>query len=186
MTVKGIYEETEKEMKRSLEVTQKTFAGIRTGRASLALLDGIQVDAYSTSLPLNQVAVLAIPESRLITIAPWDVSLIPAIEKAILKSDLGITPSNDGKIIRLTVPPLTEERRKELVRVVKKMGEEGRVGIRNIRRDANEKIKAQEKKKEISEDDLHKALDHIQELTDRCIEQLEEVLSKKEKEIMEF
>jgi len=186
MTLKGIYEETEKEMKRSLEVTQKSFAGIRTGRASLSLLDGIQVEAYSASLPLNQVAVLGIPESRMMTIAPWDVSLIPAIEKAILKSDLGITPSNDGKIIRLSIPPLTEERRKELVRVVKKMGEEGRVAIRNLRRDANEKIKGQEKKKEISEDELHKALDHIQELTNRSIEQLEELLGKKEKEIMEF
>jgi len=186
MTLTGIYNEAEREMRKSLEVTQKNFASIRTGRASLSLLEGIQVDAYSSSLPLNQVAVLAVPESRLITIAPWDTSLIPAIEKAILKSDLGITPSNDGKIIRLTIPPLTEERRKELVRVVKKMGEEGRVAIRNIRRDGNEKVKAQEKKKEISEDDLHKALDHIQELTDRYIEQLEDLLNKKEKEIMEF
>jgi len=186
MALTGIYNETEREMKKSLEITQKNFGGIRTGRASLSLLEGIQVDAYSSSLPLNQVAALAVPESRLITIAPWDPSLVPAIEKAILKSDLGITPSNDGKVIRLVIPPLTEERRKELVKVVKKMGEEGRVAIRNLRRDANEKIKAQEKKKEISQDDLHKALDRIQELTDRYIEQLEDLLNKKEKEILEF
>lgn len=186
MALTAIYGEAEKEMKRSLEVTQKSFAGIRTGRASLSLMEGIQVDAYSTTLPLNQVAALAIPESRLISIAPWDTSLIPAIEKAILKSDLGITPSNDGKIIRLAIPSLTEERRKELVKVIKRLGEEGRVAIRNLRRDANEKLKVQEKQKEISEDDLHKALDHIQELTDRYIEQLEDLLAKKEKEILEF
>lgn len=186
MILKGIYNETENEMKKSLEATQKSFATIRTGRASLSLLEGIQVEAYGSSLPLNQVAALSVPESRLITIAPWDSSLIPFIEKAILKSDLGITPSNDGKAIRLAVPPLTEERRRELVKVIKKMGEEGRVAIRNLRRDANERIKAQEKKKEISEDDLHKALDHIQELTNQYIEQLEGLLTKKEREIMEF
>jgi ribosome recycling factor len=186
MALKEIFNEAEKEMKKSLEITQRNFAGIRTGRASLSLLDGIQVDAYSSTLPLNQVAALAIPESRLITISPWDPSLIPAIEKAILKSDLGITPSNDGKVIRLLVPPLSEERRKELVRLVRKMGEEGRVAIRNIRREANERLKAQEKKKEISEDDLRKGLDQIQDLTDRYIEQLEDLLAKKEKEILEF
>jgi len=184
--LKGIYAETEKEMKKSLEAAQKSFAGIRTGRASLSLLDGIHVDAYGSPLPLNQVAALSVPENRLIVIAPWDSSLIPSVEKAILKSDLGITPSNDGKIIRLAIPALTEERRKDLVKVVKKMGEEGRVAIRNIRRDINERIKTLEKKKEISEDDLHKALDQIQKLTDQYIEQLEGLLAKKEKEIMEF
>lgn len=184
--LKGIYNETEKEMKKSLEATQKHFSGIRTGRASLALLDGIQVNAYGSSLPLIQVAALSVPESRLIAIQPWDNFLIPAIEKAILKSDLGINPTNDGKIIRLGIPPLTEERRKELVKVVKKMGEEGRVAIRNIRRDMNEKAKDLEKKKEISEDDLRKALDRIQELTDRSIEELEDLLLRKEKEILEF
>jgi len=186
MTLREIYSETEKEMKRSMEVMQKAFASIRTGRASLSLLDGIHVDAYGSALPLNQVAALSVPENRLITIQPWDNSLISAIERAILKSDLGITPSNDGKIIRLGIPTLTEERRRELVKVVKKMGEEGRVAIRNIRRDKNEEIKNQEKKKEISEDELHKALDHVQELTNRHIEQLEELLIKKEKEILEF
>jgi len=186
MTLREIYSETEKEMKRSMEVMQKAFASIRTGRASLSLLDGIHVDAYGSALPLNQVAALSVPENRLITIQPWDNSLISAIERAILKSDLGITPSNDGKIIRLGIPTLTEERRRELVKVVKKMGEEGRVAIRNIRRDTNEEIKNQEKKKEISEDELHKALDHVQELTNRHIEQLEELLIKKEKEILEF
>jgi ribosome recycling factor len=186
MTLDEIYAEMEKEMKRSSEATAKIFSGIRTGRASLSLLEGIHVDAYSSSLPLNQVAALSIPESRLIVIQPWDTSLIAVIEKAILRSDLGITPANDGRVIRLSVPPLTEERRKELVKVVKKIGEEGRVSIRNIRRDANEKAKSQEKKKEISQDDLHEALEHIQKLTAQHIERLEEILIKKEKEIMEF
>jgi len=186
MTLRELYSETEKEMKKSLEVTQKAFASIRTGRASLSLLDGIHVDAYGSVLPLNQVAALSVPENRLIAIQPWDSSLVSAIERAILKSDLGITPSNDGKIIRLNIPSLTEERRRELVKIVKKMGEEGRVAIRNIRRDTNEEIKNQEKKKEISEDELHKALDHVQELTNQYIEQLEGFLVKKEKEILEF
>jgi len=186
MTLREIYGETEKEMKKSLDATQKAFAAIRTGRASLSLLEGIHVDAYGSTLPLNQVAALSVPENRLITIQSWDTSLISAIERAIMKSDLGITPSNDGKIIRLSIPPLTEERRKDLVKVVKKLGEEGRVAIRNVRRDSNEEVKAEEKKKEISEDEMHKALDHIQDMTNRCIEQLEELLSKKEKEILEF
>ncbi len=181
-----VIRKAEQDMKRSTEATLKDFNGVRTGRASLALLDGILVDYHGTPSPLNRVANLAIPERRLITIQPWEAPLIPAIEKAILKSDLGITPTNDGKMIRLAVPPLTEERRKELVKVVRKMAEEGRVIIRNLRRDANEALKKLEKNKQLSEDAVRKGMDQIQELTNRMIKSLEELLEKKEKEIMEF
>jgi ribosome recycling factor len=181
-----IIRKAEQDMKRATEATLKDFNGVRTGRASLALLEGIQVDYHGTPSPLNRVANLAIPERRMITIQPWDASMISVIEKAILKSDLGITPSNDGKLIRLAVPALTEERRKELVKVVRKMAEEGRVVIRNIRRDANEALKKLEKSKQASEDAVRKATDQIQDLTNRMIKGLDDLLGKKEKEIMEF
>ena len=173
-------------MRKGVEATVREFAGVRTGRASTALVQGIAVDYYGTPTPLHQVAAVATPETRLITIQPWDQSLVPAIEKAILKSDLGITPSNDGRIIRIAIPPLTEERRKELVRIVRRMTEEGRVAIRNIRRDANEKLKSLEKQKQVSEDDLKKATDSVQKLTDKYIKELEMALASKEKEILEF
>ena len=176
----------EASMRKGVEATVREFAGVRTGRASTALVQGIAVDYYGTPTPLHQVATVATPETRLITIQPWDQSLVPAIEKAILKSDLGITPSNDGRIIRIAVPPLTEERRKELVRIVRRMTEEGRVAIRNIRRDANEKLKSLEKQKQISEDDLKKATDSVQKLTDKYIKEIEMALASKEKEILEF
>ena len=137
-------------------------------------------------MPLNQVASISVPESRLITVQPWDNNILGDIEKAILASDLGLTPSNDGKIIRVSVPPLTEERRKELVKLIKKMAEDCRVAIRNVRRDAIEKLKAQKKDKAISEDEMYKLQDEVQKLTDKHIKQVEEVLAKKEKEIMEF
>jgi ribosome recycling factor len=184
--MQDIIRKAEQEMKRSLETSAKEFSGVRTGRASTALLDGIHVDYHGTTCSLHQVANLATPERRLITIQPWDPTLIPAIEKAILKSDLGITPTNDGKLIRLAVPSLTEERRKELVKVVRRIAEEGRVAIRNLRRDANEGLKKQEKAKTLSEDQVHKGMDQIQELTNRTIKHLDEALQKKEKEIMEF
>jgi len=180
--MQDIIKKTEQDMKRSL----KEFSTIRTGRASTALLDGIHVDYHGTACSLNQVANLATPERRLITIQPWDPSLVPAIEKAILKSDLGITPTSDGKMIRLAVPSLTEERRKELVKVVRRIAEEGRVAVRNIRRDSNELLKKQEKAKTLSEDQVRKGMDQIQELTNRIIKSLDEALEKKEKEIMEF
>jgi ribosome recycling factor len=176
----------EASMRKGVEATVREFAGVRTGRASTALVQGIAVDYYGTPTPLHQVATVATPETRLITIQPWDQSLVPAIEKAILKSDLGITPSNDGRIIRIAIPPLTEERRKELVRIVRRMTEEGRVAIRNIRRDANEKLKSLEKQKQVSEDDLKKATDSVQKLTDKYIKELEMALASKEKEILEF
>ncbi len=181
-----VLRKTEQEMKRVVEGTVKAFNGVRTGRASVSLLDPIHVDYHGTSTPLNQLAGLAVPERRLITIQPWDPSSIPAIEKAIMKSDLGITPTSDGKLIRLAVPPLTEERRKELVKVVRKLAEEGRVAVRNLRRDGNESLKKLEKKKELSEDEGRKTMDQVQDLTNRMIKQLDELLEKKEKEIMEF
>jgi len=181
-----IIKKAEQDMKRATEATLKDFNSVRTGRASVALLDGIVVDYHGTPTPLKAVANLATPERRLITIQPWDASLVPAIEKAILKSDLGITPSNDGKVIRLAVPTLTEERRKELVKVVRKLAEEGRVIIRNIRREANDALKKLEKNKQLSEDGVHKGMDQTQDLTNRMIKSLDELLEKKEKEIMEF
>ena len=184
--VEDVYRKAEQDMKRTTEAMLKEFNSVRTGRASVALLDGIHVDYHGTSTPLNQLASLAVPEARLITIQPWDPSSVQAIEKAIQKSDLGINPTSDGKLIRLAVPSLTEERRKELVKVVRKIAEEGRVTIRNIRRDANEALKKQEKAKEISEDAGHKGMERIQDLTNRMIKSLDELLGKKEKEIMEF
>jgi ribosome recycling factor len=152
----------------------------------LALLDGIKVDYYNVPTPLNQVASLSVPESRLIVISPWDSSAIGNIEKAIQKSDLGLTPSNDGKIIRLAIPPLTEERRKDLVKVVKKMTEESKVKIRNHRRDANEELKTLKKDNKISEDELFSSQEDVQKLTDKYIEKSDAVLAVKEKEIMEI
>ncbi len=184
--MQDVLRKAEQDMKRATEVLAKSFSGVRTGRASLALLEGIHVDYHGTVMPLHQVASLAVPERRLMTIQPWEPSMIPVIEKAILKSELGITPTSDGKLIRLAVPSLTEERRKELVKVVHKMAEEGRVIIRNLRRDANEALKKLEKNKQLSEDDHRKGTDQIQDLTNRMIKSVDELLAKKEKEIMEF
>jgi len=181
-----VLRKAEQDMKRATEAMLKEFNSVRTGRASVALLDGIHVDYHGTSTPLNQVASLAVPERRLITIQPWEPSMVPVIEKAILKSDLGITPNSDGKMIRLAVPTLTEERRRELVKVVHKIAEEGRVTIRNVRRDANDGLKKLEKNKQVSEDAHRKGIDKIQDLTNRMIKSVDELLAKKEKEIMEF
>ena len=181
-----VLRKAEHDMKRATESMLKEFNSVRTGRASVALLDGIHVDYHGTSTPLNQVASLAVPERRLITIQPWEPSMVPVIEKAILKSDLGITPNSDGKMIRLAVPTLTEERRRELVKVVHKIAEEGRVTIRNVRRDANDGLKKLEKNKQVSEDAHRKGIDKIQDLTNRMIKSVDELLAKKEKEIMEF
>ncbi len=173
-------------MDKAIEAFKRDLSRIRTGRASPALLEGIKVDYYGTAMPLNQVASISVPESRLITIQPWDANVLPEIEKAILKSDLGLTPTNDGKVIRVSVPPLTEERRKELVKLVKKMAEECRVAIRNIRRDAIERFKTMKKDKEISEDEFFKLQDEVQKITDDHIKTVDEVLEQKEKEILEF
>lgn len=179
-------QETRERMGKTVAALKTEFKKVRTGRASLALLDGIRVDYYGTPTPLNQMASLAVPESRLITIQPWDVSAIKEIEKALLKSDLGLTPSNDGKLIRIAIPPLTEERRKELVKIVHKMSEEHKVAIRNIRRDANELLKGFKKDGDISEDEAFKAQDQVQKITDEYIKLIDEVFQEKEKEILEF
>jgi len=181
-----VYEETKDKMTESKEGFTKELQKVRTGRASLSLLDGIRVDYYGTRTPLNQMATLSVPESRLITIQPWDASVIGDIEKAILKSDLGVTPANDGKIIRLSIPPLTEERRKELVKKVNKMGEERKITIRNIRRESNEMLKKMKKDGDITEDEMFKGQDEVQKITDEYIEIIDSLCKKKEDEILEF
>lgn len=172
-------------MEGAIDALKKEFGSVRTGRASLSLLDGIMVDYYGTLTPLQQLASLSVPESRQIAIQPWEQRIIPEIEKAIMKSDLGLTPSNDGKFIRIGIPALTEERRKQLVKVVKKRSEEAKIAIRNIRRDTNEELKKLEKEKHLSEDDAKKSHDEIQKLTDSYIVKVDEVLKHKENEIME-
>ena len=169
----------------ALDALRKEFGSIRTGRASLSLLDGITLDYYGTPTPLQQLATLSIPESRQIAIQPWETRIIPDIEKAILKSDLGLTPMNDGKVIRISIPILTEERRKQLVKVVRKRAEEAKVAIRNVRRDTNDELKKNEKEKHLSEDDVKKEQEEIQKITDANIKKVDEILEHKEKEIME-
>lgn len=173
-------------MVKSVDTFKNELSKVRTGRASISLLDGISVDAYGSPMPMNQVATMTIPESRMIAIQPWDPQMVPAIERAILKSNLGLTPANDGKVIRLTIPQLTEERRKELVKQARKVAEEYRVAIRNVRREAIDTLKQQKKDKEISEDDLFKLQDDAQKETDIYVKQVDEVTEHKEKEMMEI
>jgi len=184
--IESIFQETKDNMGKSIEAVKNEFKRVRTGRASLSLLDPIRVDYYGTLTPLNQMASLAIPESRLITIQPWDVSVIKDIEKAILKSDLGLTPSNDGKLIRIAIPPLTEERRKQLVKSIQKKSEDFKIAVRNIRRDSNELLKGLKKDGEISEDDAFRAQDQVQKITDEHIQLIDDISEEKEKEILEF
>jgi ribosome recycling factor len=180
------YTEILTKMEKTLTALKTDLNKVRTGRASLALFDDIRVDYYGTPTPLNQMATLAVPESRLITVQPWDTTMIGEIEKAILKSGLGVTPAVNGKIIRIAIPRLTEERRKELVKLVRKMTEGAKVSIRNIRREANEQLKGLEKNKEISQDQLHQWMDKVQTSTDKFIEKVDEILKAKEKEILEI
>jgi ribosome recycling factor len=184
--IKSTLEETKTRMSKTISDLENELKRVRTGRASLSLLDGIRVDYYGTQTVLNQMASLSVPESRLIVIQPWDVSAIKDIEKAILKSDLGLTPSSDGKLIRISIPPLTEERRKELVKVVRKMCEEHKIAARNIRRDSNELLKDFKKDGDISEDDAFKAQDQVQKITDEFVAKIDEIYKEKEKEILEF
>ncbi len=181
-----VLKETKDSMDSAAEAFRRDLRRIRTGRASLALLDGIMVQYYGTATPINQLATLSIPEARQIVIQPWDSNALGEIERAILKSELGLTPSNDGKIVRIVLPPLTADRRKELAKLVKKMGEEFKVQIRNHRRDANEMLKDMKKEKEISEDDLHKAQELIQKATDQSIAKVDTIIGEKEAEIMEI
>jgi len=181
-----VFKDTQVKMESSLNASAQELKSIRTGRASLSLLDGVTVSYYGTATPINQVASLAIPDPSLITVQPWDVSVIGEIEKAVMKSDLGLNPSNDGKIIRIPIPPLTEERRKQLAKVVGKIAESGKTSIRNIRRAGNEEIKELKQNGEISEDDQHRGFNKIQELTDEYIKKLEDFSQKKQKEIIEL
>ena len=180
-----IYNQLKKKMDSSLDVFRKNLGGIRTGRASASILDGISVDYYGTPTPLKQVATISVPESRLLAIQPWDVSILKEIEKTILASDLGLTPNNDGKIIRLPIPSLTQERRKELVKIVKRVTEDAKIAVRNIRREGNEQLKKAEKAKNVTEDECRKGVDEIQKITDDCIKNVDEISNKKEKEVLE-
>jgi ribosome recycling factor len=184
--IEETYQETRDRMEKSIASLKTDLQRVRTGRASTSLLDGIKVDYYGTPTPVSQMSTIAIPESRLITIQPWDVSVIKALEKAILKSDLGLTPISDGKLIRIAIPPLSEQRRKELVKVVHKTSEEYKVAVRNIRRDANELVKGFKKDGDISEDDAFKAQDQVQKITDEYIQRIDEIYKAKEKEVLEF
>lgn len=185
MTTAALFHQMEERMKRSIESVKREFHTIRTGRASTAILDKIVVEYYGTEVPLKQIASISTPDARMLLIQPFDKSSIGGIEKAIQKSDLGLNPAVDGAIIRLSIPPLTEERRKELVKVVKKKVEDGKVALRNIRRECNDELKAKEKSEKLPEDEVKRAQDSIQKITDRYIHELDEALAVKEKEILE-
>ena len=186
MTVKEILDASKEKMSKSVAVYQNEMTSLRAGRANPRLLDRIMVDYYGTPTPISQLASVAIPDSRTITIQPWDRGAFAGVEKAILKSDLGLTPVNDGKIIRISIPPLTEDRRKELGKLARKSGEEAKVAVRNVRRDANDQLKKLEKDKAISEDELKKATDDVQKLTDKYVAKVDEKCAAKEKEIMDL
>jgi ribosome recycling factor len=172
-------------MDKTIEALRKEYQKIRTGRASTGLLDEIKVDYYGTPTPINQLATLAVPEPRTITLQPWEAKIIPIIEKAILNANLGLTPSNDGRLIRLNLPPLTEERRKDIVKQLKKLAEDAKVAVRNIRRDSNDELKKLEKDKNITEDDHKRAEKEVQDVTNSHVAKIDEVLAHKEKEVME-
>lgn len=186
MSGNALKQNVNQRMEAALEHLKRELAGLRTGRASLTLLDGVKVDYHGTLTPLKQVATLGVPESRLITVQPWDPQLMKEIEKAVQSAGLGLTPSNDGKIIRLPIPPLSEERRKELIKVCKKHGEDTKVHLRAIRRDGNEELKAVHKEGKLSEDELRKAEAEIQKLTDQRVSTVDQILKKKEEEILEI
>jgi ribosome recycling factor len=186
MDVKAILVESEQRMKKSIDSLKKDFMRIRTGRASAALLDGISVEYYGSAMPVAQVAAISVPDARMLMIQPWEKSMIGPIEKAIQTSDLGLNPQSDGNVIRLPIPPLSEERRKDLYKHCKKISEDNKVSIRNIRRDSNELLKESEKGKKITQDELKKGQDEIQKLTDKYIKSVDEMLVIKEKEILEL
>jgi ribosome recycling factor len=181
-----ILAESKDGMDKAIAALQRDLNRVRTGRASLSLLDGIRAEYYGTPTALNQMASLSVPEPRQILIQPWDPTALPDIEKAILKSELGLTPQNDGKVIRINIPALTEERRKELVKVVRKMAEETKVAVRGARRDANEMLKELKKEKEISEDDMFRGQDEVQKVTDEAVKRVDDLAAQKEKEVLEF
>ncbi len=180
-----IVRETDEKMKKAVEFARQELVKLRSGKATVAILDDIKVDYYGQKTPLGQTASISTPDANLITVQPWDKSVLPEIEKAILAANIGLTPSNDGTLIRLPVPPLTEERRRELVKVAKKFAEDGRISVRNIRRDANEHLKKSEKEEHAAEDEIKHGENEVQKLTDKYIKQLDDILAGKEKEIME-
>ncbi|MCL2766721.1 MAG: ribosome recycling factor [Peptococcaceae bacterium] len=180
-----IITESEGNMKKTIDAVRKEFASLRAGRATPALLDKIMVNYYGTLTPINQLANISVPEARLLVIQPWDKNAFSDIERAIMKSDLGITPASDGSVIRLAVPQLNQERRTELLKVVKKKAEEGRVAVRNVRRDTNDKLKSEQKDGALTEDDLKRSQDEVQKLTDKYIKEIDGVLATKEQEIMQ-
>ncbi len=182
---KQIFAETEERMKKTIEAVQRELSSIRTGKATTSLLDGVKVEYYGSMVPLSQVASISVPDYKLIIIQPWEKKLIPEITKSIQKSDLGLNPITDANVVRLPIPALTEERRKDLVKLVKKITEESKISLRNIRRDANEALKKKEKDKEISEDDSRKGVEQVQKILDKYIGMTDELLKKKEAEIME-
>jgi ribosome recycling factor len=182
---KDVLASMKKSMEKTIDSLRKEYQKVRTGRASTAILDDIKVMYYDTPTPINQVAQIAVPEARIITIQPWEAKLISAVEKAILNANIGLTPTNDGKLIRLSIPPLTEERRKEIVKQLKKMAEEGKIALRNIRRDSIDSLKKLEKDKKISEDDLKRAEKEVQDMTNGFVVKVDEVFVAKEKEVME-
>lgn len=186
MDTDALLMDAEERMEKTLESLEREFAKLRTGRASTALVDGIKADYYGTPTPISQMASVAVPDSRTITIQPWDKGGMAAIEKALLKSDLGLTPINDGKIIRINIPPLTEERRRELVKIARKYGEEAKVAVRNVRRDANDSLKKAEKEKDITEDIMKRGNDEVQKLTDKYVAEVDNRCQAKEKEIMDI
>ncbi len=186
MTTKEILHATEDKMKKSIEAVIRNFQEVRTGRASPHLVEGLHIDYYGTPTLLKQLASISVPDAHMLLIQPWDITAIPEIEKSIMKSSLGITPSNDGKIVRLSVPPLSKDRRQELVKVIHGMAEEGRVSLRTIRRDAKEHLGKLEKDKLVSEDDKFRSIDELQKLVDRYTAKVEEILKTKEKEVLEF
>ncbi|HEV8640774.1 MAG TPA: ribosome recycling factor [Methylomirabilota bacterium] len=184
--MQALLKDIEVRMNAALDTLGREFASVRTGRASTGLLDTIRVDYYGTPTPVTQMASVSVPDARTLAIQPWEASQLGAIEKAIMKSDLGLTPVNDGKTIRLVMPPLTEERRKQLAKTVHKLAEDGRVAIRNIRREANDKLKAMSRDKKVSEDEERRGHDQIQKTTDKFIAKVDELLKKKEQEILSF
>jgi ribosome recycling factor len=179
-----VIKDLETRMQAAIDLLTREFSGVRTGRATTALLDGVRVEAYGVQTPLTQVASLSVPDPKTLVIQPWDASQIPAIEKAILKSDLGLTPSNDGKLVRLVMPTLTEERRKQLAKTVGKLAEDARVSVRNVRRDANDRLKALAKDKRVSQDEERRGHEQIQKTTDRFVGKVDELTKKKEQEIL--
>lgn len=182
---KEIINDAKSRMEKAVEALNRDLAKLRAGRANPALLDRVTVEYYGAETPLNQLATISVPEARLLTIQPFDKSSIGDIERAILKSELGLTPANDGAVIRITIPPLTEERRKELVKIVKKSAEEAKVAVRNVRRDANDSLKKDQKEGDLTEDDLRRYTEEVQKLTDNYIAKVDDVADNKEKEIME-